>query len=111
MDKIKVYVCNKGHRIVTTQDASLYGKIPFMILCREKDCQSDAMQQFNGHNLDQEAEWEWYKPTDEDIKAEMRGKWISGEITKEQYDKAYKMYKSYSADGTLLLRKIKESKL
>lgn len=104
MDKISVYVCNAGHRTITRKDRDLKGITPIMILCRAKDCKCDAVKQMhNGHN-GLPPEWEWYKPTDELVKIELR----SMNLSKREYDEAYQRYKQYVTGGTLLLRKIEK---
>jgi len=105
MDKINVYVCNKGHRTVT--ENLLLGNIPLFILCREDGCKEKALSQQYHVDQNQDADWEFYKPDPIEAKKEMRTMLENFDISRAEYNQAIISLNNKIKRGELLLRKKK----
>lgn len=105
MVKINLYICDAGHRTVTRNELNKHP--PIFTTCREGNCQLQAVQQLGKVDQSLEPTFEWYNPSDKEVKDQMREMLDSKQVTKEQYDKAWNSYQRHVKAGGMLLRKIK----
>jgi hypothetical protein len=96
-----VYICPAKHRTVTIDRDK--GVTPMMLSCKHEGCQLMAKSCFYPTGLDLEPEYEWYKPTLEELHAEVR-KFCRKE--KLNYRNTLPQFWEHWNQGGLSLRKI-----
>lgn len=99
--KINIYQCKAGHNTVTVDGAE--GMTPFKMRCREPGCELDCKSSMYPLGLDLLPEYEWVKPTAEQIESDL--------VRLRRHSLPTEFTEKYYADGGLLLQKIEPERL